>query len=111
VSADYDVPRPFVPAPLDRFLALKDAYQAALNASMGAAHMLDEQAVAARAPSVVLALARAAASIQPPRRNRFENDPLREPVPTGMPFANSRASTGQAGLLEQALRDRGVLTQ
>ena len=68
VAADYDVPRPFVPAPLDRFLALKDAYQAALNASMGAAQVLDELAVAARAPSVALALARAAASVQPPRR-------------------------------------------
>ena len=108
VSADYDVPRPFVPAPFARFLALKDAYQAALNASVEAAHVLDELAVAARAPSVALALARAAESVQPPRRNRFENDHLDAPTPTGMPFANSRASTGQAGLLERALRDRGV---
>jgi hypothetical protein len=108
VSAEYDVPRPFVPAPFARFLALKEAYQAALNASMEAAGVLDELAIVTRGPSMALALARAAASARPPRRKRFENDSLDEPMSTGMPFANSRASTGQAGLLEQALRDRGI---
>jgi hypothetical protein len=102
------VPLAYAPAPLDRFLALRDAYRAALNAGTKAARVLDELAVTARAPSMALALARAAASVRPPRRSEFESGRPDAPMPTGMPFAHSRASTGQAGLLEQALRDRGV---
>ena len=70
---DENVPRPFAPAPTARFRAVRDAYQAALDASIQAAQVLDTLTVATRAPSMPLALARAAASVQSHRRIRLDN--------------------------------------
>jgi len=108
LSADYNVPRPFAPAPAARFRVLRDAYRAAVEASIEAAHVLDELTVAARGPSMALALARAAASVQSHRRSRLDKDDPRDPLPADTPFGHSRASTGHAGPLEQAIRDRRV---
>ena len=65
---------------------------------MEAARALDVLTVATRAPSMPLALARAAASVQSHRRIRLENGDHHDVLATDlMPFANSRASTSQAG--------------
>jgi hypothetical protein len=108
LPAGYDVPRPFAPAPAARFRELRDAYRAALDASIEAAHALDELTVAVRGSSMALALARAAASVQSHRRSRLDQGDLQVPLDADTPFAHSRASTGQAGPLEQAIRDRRV---
>ena len=63
-----DVPRPFAPAPATRCQALQKTYDAALHASRKAADALGELAIAAEAPSRVLAFARAAAMVQSNRR-------------------------------------------
>ena len=106
---DEDVPRPFAPAPAARFRALHGAYQAAVDASMQAALVLDTLTVATRAPSMPLALARAAASVQSHRRIRLDDDGLNDALPADTtPSMNSHRSTGQAGPLEQAMIDRKV---
>jgi len=105
---DYNVPRPFTTAPTARCRALKDAYRAAQNASIRAAQALDELTAAADAPSMALGLARAAASAQSHRRNRLDEDDVDDRLLADTPFVNSRASTGQAGPVEQAIRDRRV---
>ena len=106
---DENVPRPFAPASAARYRTLQDAYQAALDANMKAAQVLDKLTVATRAPSMPLALARTAASVQSHRRIRLDNDGLDEALPAGTtPFMNSHGSTGQAGPLEQAMIDRRV---
>jgi hypothetical protein len=108
---DNDIPRPFTPAPVARWQALQEAYRVALYASIQAAGALDELTVATGAPSRALMLARAAASVQSHRRGRLsrpDDDALRDPLPIGSPFRHSRASTGRAGPVEQAIRDRGV---
>ena len=106
---DENVPRPFAPASAARYRTLQDAYQAALDANMKTAQVLDKLTVATRAPSMPLALARTAASVQSHRRIRLDNDGLDEAVPAGTtPFMNSHGSTGQAGPLEQAMIDRRV---
>jgi hypothetical protein len=89
-----------------RFRALQDAYQAALDASVAAVHVLDKLTVATRAPSMPLALARAAASVQTHRRIRLANIDTDDALPDkATPFMNSHGSTGQAGPLEQAMVD------
>ncbi len=108
LSEHDDVPRRFATAPIAQFRALQNAYRAALDASIAARLALDELTVAARAPSMTLALARAAASDQSPRRSRPDNDSLIDPPPGYSPFRHSRASTGGTGPLEQAIRDRQV---
>jgi hypothetical protein len=101
-----NVPRPFAPAPMVRFRALHDAYQAACDASVAAVHLLDELTVATRAPSMPLALARAAVSVQTHRRIRLANVGTDDALPDkAAPFMNSRGSTGRAGPLEQAMVD------
>lgn len=106
-----DVPRPFATAPTARCRALQDAYRAAVDASIEAAQVLDELTVAARAPSMTLALARAATPLQSNRRlgqSQLDNDKLRDAPPANVPFRHSRASTGKAGPLEQTLIHRRV---
>ena len=104
-----NVPRPFATAPTARYRALHDAYRTALDASLQAAHALDKLTVATRAPSMPLALARAAASVQSHRRIRVGNDDFTHTVPAGRtPFMVSHRSAGQAGALEQAMMDRRV---
>jgi hypothetical protein len=109
LSDDYDVPRPFAPAPAAPCRALQDAYRGALDASTEAAQALDGLALAARTPSVMLALARAAIPVQSRRRGSLSqsDDDFRDPMPADTRFMHSRASTGQAGLLEKAITDRG----
>jgi hypothetical protein len=108
---EYDVPRPFAPAPSTRCQVLHEAYRVALDATIMAARALDELALAAGAPSKVLALARAAVPAQAHQRgsqNRPDDDipPVR--LPAGMPSWESRTFTGRAGPVEQAIRDRGI---
>ncbi len=106
---DDNVPRMFAMAPSSRCRRLEDTYQAALEASLEAARALDVLAVATRAPSMPLTLARGAVSVQSHRRIRLVDGDHDDVLATDlMPFANSRASTSQAGLLEQALIDRRV---
>jgi hypothetical protein len=106
-----DVPRPFAPAPVTRCQALQKTYDVALHASRQAADALGELAIAAKAPSRVLAFARAAASEQSNRRgsqSRLDASIVRDLPSAGTPFAHARASTGQPGPVEQAIIDRGV---
>ena len=103
---DENVPRPFAPAPMVRFRALQDAYRAALDASVAAVHVLDKLTLATRAPSIPLALARAATSVQTHSRIRLANVDTNDALPDkATPFMNSRGSTGRAGPLEQAMVD------
>jgi len=108
LSDEDNVPRRFATAPLAQFRTLQDAYRAALDASAGARLALDEIAVAARTPSMTLALARAAAAVQSRRRAWPYNDNLIDLPPYHSPFRNSRASTGGAGPLERAIKDQQV---
>ena len=101
-------PRHFATAPADQIRALRSAYRDARDASITARLALDEITVAARAPSMPLALARAAASVQPAHRDRPDEDNFLDPPPDYAPFRRSRLSTGSAGPLEQAIRDRQV---
>jgi hypothetical protein len=106
LPAGENVPRPFAPAPAARYLELQDAYQAALDASMQAAQVLDTLTIVTKAPSMPLALARAAASVQSHRRIRLGNvDTNDAPPDKATPFVNSHGSTGRAGPLEQAMVD------
>jgi hypothetical protein len=57
---EYDVPRRYATAPVDRTAPLLDAYRAAAQASTQAADALAALALATDAPSATLALARAA---------------------------------------------------
>jgi hypothetical protein len=106
-----NVPRPFAPAPVSRCQALQKAYDVALHASRKAAEALGELAIAAEAPSRVLAFARAAALAQSNRRgsqSRLDASIVRDLPPAGTLFAHARASTGQPGPVEKAIIDRGV---
>jgi hypothetical protein len=106
-----DVPRPCAPAPVSRRQALQKTYDVALHASRKAAEALGELAITAQAPSRVLAFARAAALAQSNRRgsqSRLGASILRDLPSIGTPFAHARASTGQPGPVEQAIRGRGV---
>ena len=108
---DYDVPRPFATAPVSRCQVLHEAYRVALDASVQAARALDELSVAAGAPSMVLALARAAASAQSIRRGtppRPDDGIPGDPPPADMPFTHSRIATGRPGPVEEAIRARRV---
>jgi hypothetical protein len=107
---DYDVPRPFAPAPMTRCAALQDAYRAAVDASIDTARVFDELAFATGAQSRALGLARAAVSMQSRRRGRqipVDKGPDNSPS-AAMSLMHSRASTGRAGSVEQAIRDREV---
>jgi hypothetical protein len=107
----FAVPRPFAPAPASRCDALREAYAAALSASIKAARGLDVLA-AQGTPSRALALARAAASAQSNRRGaqaRQEDDG--SPVTRSSarnPVGPYNASARGCGPVEQAIRDRGV---
>jgi hypothetical protein len=79
-----------------------------LDVSIHAVHVLDGLAIAIGAPSRVLGLARAAVSMQSHRRgsqSQIDPDDLRGPDLSSM---HSRFSTGVAGPVEQAIRDRKV---
>ena len=108
---EYDIARPYAPAPMTRCRVLHEGYGVALDATVIAAQALDELALAAGAPSKVLALARAAAPAQAHQRggqNRPDDDipPVR--LPARMPSWGSRTFTDRAGPVEQAIRDRGI---
>jgi len=109
----YDVPRPFAPAPVSRRQALMAAYDAAHHASIQAVLALDGLAVASGAPSRVLALARAATAAQAHRSHSQGRHDSRvtQGAFAGTPFRHSRASTGNAGPVERAIRDRHVSDQ
>jgi hypothetical protein len=107
----HDVPRPFAPAPATRCQALQKTYDVALDASRKAAEALGELAIAAKAPSRVLAFARTAALVQSNRQggqSRLNASIFRDLTPTDTPFAHARASTGQPGPVERAIINRGV---
>jgi len=109
LPAECNVPRPFTPAPTSQRRALIDAYRAAYQASLQVALELDGLAVAPATPSRVLALARAAASVQSSRPRvllELDYDHRGDALSAGAPFRHSRASTGQAGPVERAIRDR-----
>src|SRR5205085_1706393 len=76
-----DTPRRFATAPADQIRALRNAYRDARDATITTRLALDEITVAARAPSMPLALARAAATVQPPHRGRPDDDNLLDPPP------------------------------
>jgi hypothetical protein len=103
-----DVTRRFVTAPAVQLRALQDAYQEARNASIMARLPLDEITIAARAPSMPLALARAAAFDQASRGSQPDDNDFLNPPPDYSPLRRSRASTGSAGPLEQAIMNRQV---
>lgn len=107
---DYDIPRPYARAPDHRCAALRDTYKAAHHASLQAALELDRVAVAAGATSAPLALARSAApsrADRPASRDQRGSQTV-EPTSAKVPFSRSRASSGEPGPLETALRNRQV---
>jgi len=111
LPGEYDVPRPFAPAPLTRCQVLHETYGLALDATLMTARTLDELAVAAGAPSKVLALARATSLVQSPQPgNQNQSGDATPPgrLPAGASFRESRTSTGRAGPVEQTIRDYGV---
>lgn len=111
LPAAKDVPRPFAPASVTRRQALQKKYDDALHASRKATEALGELAIAAEAPSRVLAFARAAELAQSNRRGRQSRlgaSILRDLPPATTRFAHARASTGEAGPVEQAIRGRRV---
>jgi hypothetical protein len=111
LPARYDVPRPFAPAPDSRRRELCETYDSALDASHNAARALGELAITAGAPSRVLAFARAAALAQSNRRGSHSGPDTvnpRHPVLARTPFRHARTTTGQAGPVEQTIRDRGI---
>jgi hypothetical protein len=107
LPGEYDVPRPFAPAPVTRCRVLHDAYGVALDATIMASRALDELSLAAGTPSKVLALARAAAPAQVHQRGS-QNPPNDDIPPVRLPAWESRTWTDRAGPVEQAIRDRGI---
>jgi hypothetical protein len=103
-----NIPRRFATTSLVQFRELRNTYLAARDAGVTARLALDSLAIAARTPGMTLALARAAALDQSPRRTLPDNSNLFEPPPDYSPFRRSRASTGGTGPLEQAIRDSKV---
>jgi hypothetical protein len=76
---------------------------------MQAAHLLDRLTVETRGPSMSLALARTAASVQSHRRIRVGNHDVTRALPAETtPFMVSHGFASQAGPLEQAMMDRRV---
>lgn len=111
LPARYNVPHPFAPAPDSQLRELRKTYDNALDASHDAAQALGELAVAAGAPSRVLAFARAAALVQSNRRggqSRPGTGVPRKLLPARTPFRDARATTGQPGPVEQTIRERGI---
>jgi hypothetical protein len=104
------VPRPYAPAPSSRCDAMREAYGAALSASIQAVRGLDGLA-AQGTPSRVLALARAAASAQSNRRSiqaRQDSDSPDSQRPALRPVRQYTTSADGYGPVEQAIRSRGV---
>jgi hypothetical protein len=101
---DYDVPRAFATAPVDRCQALREAYHAAIRASQQAAQALDSLAIAAGTPSKTLALARAATPTQSRRRGHRTRHEDGNPRDTRC----ADAAVGRPGPVEQAVRDLRV---
>ena len=111
LPADYDVPRPYATAPVSRCRVLEEAYRVALNASIQAVRALDELAIAARAPSKTLALARAAAPAQsrrPGSQPRPDDGIPGDQQPAANPFTHTRAPADRPGPVEQAIRQRRI---
>jgi len=110
LSARYDIPRAFAPAPPPRLRDLRDAYHGAAEASTHAAHELGELAITLDAPSKALALARAA--VPGPARRRsgpgIDVRSRRDLPRAGLPFTETRASTVPPGPVEQAVRQHGI---
>jgi hypothetical protein len=107
----FDVPHPFIPAPVSRCKELCGAYEVALHASAEAASSLDRLSVASGAPSKALAFARAAATVQPspPRGQGHQDDSAPDgPWPADTSITQSRSSKGEPGPVEKAIRDRHV---
>ena len=100
---DHDVPRAFATAPVDRSVALREAYNAVARANQEAARALDSLAVAAGAPSKTLALARSA-SVQSRRRGQSTRHEYDDPGRTG----RADAAAGRPGPVEQAVRELRV---
>ena len=107
LPGEYDVPRPFAPAPVTRCRVLHEAYGVALDATIMASRALDELSLAAGTPSKVLALARAAAPAQVHQRGS-QNRPNDDIPPVRLPAWESRTLTDRAGPVEQAIRARGI---
>jgi hypothetical protein len=105
LPADNDIPYPHVPAPRSRITALLDSYRLAVKACTAATQAFDDLALAAGAPSRVLAAAHTAPTSSPP---------LPAPCPGELPLERSGefppagplpAGNPKPGHLEDTVRD------
>ena len=87
LSDKYDIPRPYTPAPRPHTEALLAAYHTAAKAASRVTAFLDDLAVAADAPSSVLAAARQASTATRPSPGRQDNQqaPAQPPIVTPVP--------------------------
>ena len=101
---DYDIPRPYTPAPRSRVTALLDGYRLAVKTCTAAATALDDLALAAGAPSRVLAAAHTAPAVtncQVPAPGQVQADRTRDLVSSGQ----LPATPVQPGRIEDVVRD------
>ena len=97
----FDVPHPFAPAPRDRIRALLGNYDDARTASAQATATIAHVAANVRAPSHILATARAAIRAGPGPDGYIPREPARPP-------ARSSPAHETPGPVERILQDLGV---
>ena len=101
---DYDIPRSYTPAPRSRVTALLDGYRLAVKTCTAATTALDDLALAAGAPSRVLAAAHTAPAVtnrQAPAPGQVQADRTRDLVSSGQ----LPAMPVQPGRIEDVVRD------
>ena len=101
---DYDIPRPYTPAPRSRVTALLDGYRLAVKTCTAATTALDGLALAAGATSRVLAAAHTAPAVtgyQGPAPGQVRADGTRDLLSSGQ----LPATPVQFGRIEDVVRD------
>jgi hypothetical protein len=101
---DYDIPHPYTPAPRSRVTTLLDGYRLAVKTCTAATTALDGLALAAGAPSRVLAAAHTAPAVtnrQVPSLGQVQADRTRDLVSSGQ----LPATPVQPGRIEDVVRD------
>ena len=101
---DYDIPRPYTPAPRSRVTALLDGYRLAVKTCTAATAALDDLALAAGAASRVLAAAHTAPAVsnwQRPALGHAQADRTRDLVSSGQ----LPAKHVQPGRIEDVVRE------
>lgn len=117
LSDKYDIPHPYTPAPRPHTEALLAAYHTTAKTASRATAFLDDLAVAADAPSSLLAAARQASTTTRPSPGRQDNQraPAQPPIVTPVPGWTEHALHNlqirdpalllRAAVVDQAARD------